>query len=190
MILGNEAASIPSEETTVTIHKIWNALPPDQKQRITADLAKRYKSTKPGEWPSAEIAAAVHFREITVRHTRVEGLAQLIRQAAGRLSHPTLRDVLADYHIHCRSKLLSEAYDALGVKHDGATLPDDAPPESPDEKKTVGNLRDLCARYAIDDLWLCFAVMQFTCEEGWLAAVQAAERFLSDQRDAARPEAG
>lgn len=168
--------------TMMTIREIWKTLPPDQKKSIVAAVAKRYKGMKPGEWPSAVIASAIRFREISVRHTDVGRLARLILQAVPRLSHQALGDILADYFIHCQATLLSEAYDALGVKHDGVTLSDDSDQESPDAGKTVKNLGDLCTRYEIGVLWLCFAVMQFACDDSWRPAVQAGEQFLGERR--------
>ena len=89
----------------------------------------------------AVASAALKARPVYLLRQPFAKRAEAVRRALSRVaSDPVASEVLAVYFLECRSKLLVEWLDTVGLEHEEGTLKDDAPtpPAEAPLRKAVG----------------------------------------------------
>ena len=114
--------------------EIFASMSADEATRFFAGLAEKQPDML--KQAAAAAAAALKSRPSWVMKLPPEKQAQTIRRALSRIaSNPAAEEILAVYFLECRTELLEEWLDLVGVEHEKGVLQGDEPPAAPEDSK-------------------------------------------------------
>ncbi len=114
-------------------YQVFAAMSPERAVEVLRILAEK----SPATFSQALLAAAgaLNLRPVYLKRQSFENRAQTVRRAMARIgANAVAEEILATYFLECRSELLVEWLDSLGLEHDEGTLKSNAP-EQPTKKK-------------------------------------------------------
>jgi len=124
-------------------HQIFASMPPEHAESFFALLAEK----SPGMWVQCVHAAAANMKarpQYLLKQPKPKQ-AQAVRRTLARVNASALaEEILAIYFLECRTELLTEWLDMLGIEHEkGVLQADDLPQPDPAElAKHVAALRE------------------------------------------------
>jgi hypothetical protein len=114
-------------------HQVFAAMSPERAVALMGTL--REHAPLAFAQALAVASAAMRARPVYLAKRPLEKQAEAARRAFARVSAADAAEqILATYFLECRTPLLEEWLDALGLAHEKGVLTDDSP-EAPDSKK-------------------------------------------------------
>ena len=124
-------------------YQVFAAMSPDRAVEVLRTLAEQ----SPAMFSQALVAAAgaLNLRPVYVQRQPFENRAKTVRRAMARVgANAVAEEILATYFLECRSELLVEWLDSIGLEHEEGTLKDEAPgqPTQQQLERAVRKFRD------------------------------------------------
>jgi hypothetical protein len=165
----------------MSVRRLWTSLSEPKKQEIARAIAQTYQPKGLPPEVAKLVGGAIGFRAATVRRSGLDQTAAHLYRAMPALPNDAAVTLLVRFFTDARTELLSDVYDALGVKHEGAEVEDDVLAAALDTEAALRGVAALVGKYDAGDLRLCFSVMEYVCSPAWHPTVVAAKASLEGE---------